>query len=277
MKPPQTIRLTPGKRVLFLTKDPDLIRRQLAGELDLRMEDLRVEDLLDDINTDAMTPAWVCFSHRPEDIARDAYAGLIVDGKRLFERDALSERQLRGHRLRLPQGGRQLARDRGPGREVVRHPHRHRRLLRADPRRATTSARACSWATTTCSGASRPARASRSAEFYEGSRPDHPARHPRKAACSRSPRRWRPGEVELPRPDTGPRPMTMAEKILARHMLGVPRASATSSPATPWSSRSTAATPTSSPPPRSTTSSSRSTGRTTRSRTPTSSRSSRTT
>src|SRR5207302_2997906 len=33
--------------------------------------------------------AWVCFSHRPEDIARDAYAGLIVDGKRLFERDAL--------------------------------------------------------------------------------------------------------------------------------------------------------------------------------------------
>src|SRR3954469_18041568 len=89
MKPPEIIRLTPGKRVLFLTKDPDLVRRQLRGELDLRMEDLRVEDLLDDINTDAMTPAWVCFSHRPEDIARDAYAGLIVDGKRLFERDAL--------------------------------------------------------------------------------------------------------------------------------------------------------------------------------------------
>src|SRR5215475_12344486 len=81
--------LTPGKRVLFLTKDAELIRRQLTGELDLRMEDLKVEDLLDDINTDAMTPAWVCFSHRPEDIARDAYAGLIVDGKRLFERDAL--------------------------------------------------------------------------------------------------------------------------------------------------------------------------------------------
>src|SRR4028118_2250931 len=89
MKPPEIIRLTPGKRVLFLTKDPDLIRRQLRGELDLRMEDLSVDDLLDDINTDAMTPAWVCFSHRPEDIARDAYAGLIVDGHRLFERDAL--------------------------------------------------------------------------------------------------------------------------------------------------------------------------------------------
>jgi 3-isopropylmalate/(R)-2-methylmalate dehydratase large subunit len=89
MKPPSVIRLTPGKRVLFLTKDPELIRNQLRGELDLQMKDLRVEDLLDDINTDAMTPAWVCFDHKPEDLARNAYAGLIVDGKRLFEQDAL--------------------------------------------------------------------------------------------------------------------------------------------------------------------------------------------
>src|SRR6202011_3541307 len=89
MKPPSLVRRTPGKRVLFLTKDPELIRRQLRGELDLQMKDLRVEDLLDDINTDAMTPAWVCFDHRPEDLARNAYAGLIVDGKRLFEQDAL--------------------------------------------------------------------------------------------------------------------------------------------------------------------------------------------
>ncbi len=88
MRPPETIRLTPGKRVLFLTKDPDLIRRQLAGELDLTMADVSVDDLLDDINTDAMTPAWVCFNHRPEDLAREAYAGLIVDGERLFARDA---------------------------------------------------------------------------------------------------------------------------------------------------------------------------------------------
>ncbi|HEV2721345.1 MAG TPA: aconitate hydratase, partial [Thermoanaerobaculia bacterium] len=89
MKPPAIIRLTPGKRVLFLTKDPELIRRQLRGELDLQMKDLHVDDLLDDINTDAMTPAWVCFDHRPEDIARNAYAGLVVNGERLFERDAL--------------------------------------------------------------------------------------------------------------------------------------------------------------------------------------------
>jgi 3-isopropylmalate/(R)-2-methylmalate dehydratase large subunit len=89
MKPPSIIYLTRGKRVLFLTKDPELIRRQLRGELDLQMTDLSVDDLLDDINTDAMTPAWVCFDHRPEDIARNAYAGLVVNGERLFERDAL--------------------------------------------------------------------------------------------------------------------------------------------------------------------------------------------
>lgn len=89
--PPARIRLTPGRRVLFLTKDPELIRRQLAGTLDLRMQDLRVGDLLDDINTDAMTPAWVCFRHRPEDLALDAYAGLIVDGTRLFPTRALMD------------------------------------------------------------------------------------------------------------------------------------------------------------------------------------------
>ncbi len=36
-----------------------------------------------------MTPAWVCFDYKPEDIARNAYAGLIVNGERLFPADAL--------------------------------------------------------------------------------------------------------------------------------------------------------------------------------------------
>ena len=91
MKPSDTIALSPQKRVLFLTKDPELIRRQLRGELDLSMKDLRVEDLLDDINTDAMTPAWTCFDWRPADIARNAYAGLMVDGQRLFPEGALAD------------------------------------------------------------------------------------------------------------------------------------------------------------------------------------------
>jgi 3-isopropylmalate/(R)-2-methylmalate dehydratase large subunit len=85
----QNVALTPGKRVLFLTKDPSLIRRQLAGELDLKMADLAVSDLLDDINTDAMAPAWACFDWRPADIARNAYAGMTVDGQRLFPEGSL--------------------------------------------------------------------------------------------------------------------------------------------------------------------------------------------
>ena len=87
--PPEQISLTPGKRVLFLTKDLGLIRKQLYEGLDLRMEDLGVDDLLDDINTDVMTPAWVCFDHDPAVIAENAYAGLIHDGRRVFEPRAL--------------------------------------------------------------------------------------------------------------------------------------------------------------------------------------------
>lgn len=87
---PRRVRLSPGKRVLFLTKDPTLIRKQLHEGLNLRMEDVAPEDLLDDINTDVMTPAWVCFDYDPREIAKNAYAGLIVEGKRVIgERELL--------------------------------------------------------------------------------------------------------------------------------------------------------------------------------------------
>ncbi|MBP9205924.1 MAG: aconitate hydratase [Kofleriaceae bacterium] len=84
-----SFRLSPGKRVLYLTRDPELIRKQLRGELTLRMADLDPADLLDDINTDTMTPAWVCFDYDPAAIAGNAYAGLIVGGERVFPADAL--------------------------------------------------------------------------------------------------------------------------------------------------------------------------------------------
>lgn len=88
----RVVRLTPGKRILFLTRDLELIRAQLRGELDLRMEDVDPADLLDDINTDTMTPAWVCFRHQPEELALDAYAGLVDDkGDRVFGTRALMD------------------------------------------------------------------------------------------------------------------------------------------------------------------------------------------
>ncbi|MDA0668125.1 MAG: aconitase family protein [Planctomycetota bacterium] len=90
--PPSAVRFNPEKRVLFLTKDLDLLRKQLYEGLNLRMEDLTLDDLIDDINTDVMTPAWVCFRHRPADIALDAYAGLLDEsGKRVFHTRALMD------------------------------------------------------------------------------------------------------------------------------------------------------------------------------------------
>ena len=83
------IALTPGKRILFLTKDMELIKQQLYHGLNLRMKDINPEDLLDDINTDVMTPAWVCFDHDPAEIAKNAYAGLKHNGLRVFNENAL--------------------------------------------------------------------------------------------------------------------------------------------------------------------------------------------
>ncbi|MFM7295722.1 MAG: aconitase family protein, partial [Planctomycetota bacterium] len=84
------MRLSQGKRVLYMFKDVEKIRAQLRGELRVRMGDVNSAELLDDINTDAMTPAWVCFRHKPEDIALDAYAGLMdPSNQRVFGTRAL--------------------------------------------------------------------------------------------------------------------------------------------------------------------------------------------
>src|SRR3984893_12504566 len=220
MKPPEIVSLTPGKRVLFLTKDPELIRRQLRGELDLRMDQLTVEDLLDDINTDAMTPAWVCFSHRPEDIARDAYAGLIVDGKRLFERDAL----INGNFEVIVSGYRKGV---GSSRETA---------VQAEKWSGIRVAIAASFAPIHArnnisqgvlmgdhailkrlqSGEKVPL-----AEFTKGYDVitkkiiEYGGLFPFTKAYAR-------GEVELPAAATTPRPMNIAEKVLAAHVVGAP-------------------------------------------------------
>jgi 3-isopropylmalate/(R)-2-methylmalate dehydratase large subunit len=89
--PPEIVKLNPGKRVLFLTKNLSLIKEQLYNGLNLHMENLSVDDLLDDINTDVMTPAWVCFEHQPSILAENAYAGLMHEGERVFRQGALKE------------------------------------------------------------------------------------------------------------------------------------------------------------------------------------------
>ena len=69
-KRPDKIRF--AGRTLFLTKDTSLIRRQLAGE------DLAYDPnlpLMDNISTDEITPAWVCFYY-DETLGRYVYVGM---------------------------------------------------------------------------------------------------------------------------------------------------------------------------------------------------------
>jgi 3-isopropylmalate/(R)-2-methylmalate dehydratase large subunit len=218
MKPPEIVRLTPGKRVLFLTKDPELIKKQLTGELDLTMDDVGVDDLLDDINTDAMTPAWVCFSHRPEDIARDAYAGLIVDGERLFARDALRD----GGFEVIVSGYRKGV---GSSRETA---------VQAEKWSGIRIAIAASFAPIHAGNnvnqgvlmgdhdMLRRLQAGDGVPLEEFCRGYDPIARLiiRQGGLFPFAKALAAGAVALPAHETGPRPMTMAEKVLARHLRG---------------------------------------------------------
>src|SRR4029077_19070428 len=74
-KRPATVRL-PG-RILFLTEDPELIKRQLAGE-NLPWDTKNPQNnpkLRDDISTDEITPAHICFFF-DETLGEFPYTGL---------------------------------------------------------------------------------------------------------------------------------------------------------------------------------------------------------
>lgn len=74
-KRPETVRLS--GRILFLTEDPELIRRQLAGE-DLQWNP--TIKLRDDISTDEITPAHICF-YFDETLGEFPYTGLKAGGQ----------------------------------------------------------------------------------------------------------------------------------------------------------------------------------------------------
>jgi len=218
MKPASTVRLTPGKRVLFLTKDPEPIRRQIAGELDLRMSEVDPADLLDDINTDVMTPAWVCFDWKPEEIARNAYAGLIVDGERLIPQDAL-----RDGNFEVVVSG--LRKGTGSSRETAAQCEKYAGIRFAIAGSfAPIHARNNVNLGTLMAGYEILERLQNGdevplEEFTRGHDPitsliiEWGGLFPFSKALAE-------GAVELPEPAGGARPMTMAEKILSRHLRG---------------------------------------------------------
>ena len=68
-------------RILFLTEDPDLIKKQLAGE-DLPWDTKNPANnpkLRDDISTDEITPAHFCF-YFDQTLGEIPYAGLKCEG-----------------------------------------------------------------------------------------------------------------------------------------------------------------------------------------------------
>src|SRR5690606_34953215 len=60
-------------RILFLTEDADLLKRQLYGYEDLDFDPER--KLIDNISTDEITPGWVCYYY-DETLARYCLVGL---------------------------------------------------------------------------------------------------------------------------------------------------------------------------------------------------------
>jgi 3-isopropylmalate/(R)-2-methylmalate dehydratase large subunit len=87
-KRPQTVKLS--GRILFLTEDPELIKRQLAGE-DLEWDFERPENnpkLRDDISTDEITPAHFCF-YFDETLGEIPYTGLKCGNETPIGRSAV--------------------------------------------------------------------------------------------------------------------------------------------------------------------------------------------
>lgn len=215
----RVVRLTPGKRVLFLTKDLARIEAQLAHKLDLAMKDVDPKALLDDINTDVMTPAWVCFRHRPEDLALDAYAGLVHEGgKRVFEKRALID----GDFEAIVSGQRKGT---GSSRETAPQAEKWSGIhLVIAASFAPIHERNNANLGQLMGTYAQLERLQRGEEIplEEFTRGYDPVTRAIVEAGGLFPflSKHQKGEVKIAAPSTGKRPMTMAEKILAAHLVG---------------------------------------------------------
>ncbi|HSH44832.1 MAG TPA: hypothetical protein VK966_03195, partial [Longimicrobiales bacterium] len=74
-------------RILFLVDDPDLIRRQLNGE-DLEFTDEVRSRLRDQISTDEITPAYICY-YFDETLGEFPYLGLRAGDEAPIERGSV--------------------------------------------------------------------------------------------------------------------------------------------------------------------------------------------
>jgi 3-isopropylmalate/(R)-2-methylmalate dehydratase large subunit len=216
-KRPDKVKL--GGRILFLTEDADLIKRQLAGE-DLPWDTKnpgKNPKLRDDISTDEITPAHICFFF-DETLGEFPYTGLKCGDEVPIERGAVKK----GGFVAAVSGKR-----RGKGSSREQSPYAERsagiQLVIAEniERIYKQNCQNLGVLTSTNFGLIEKIRAGEEialAEFTRGEDEitrqiiEYGGLFPFNVARMQ-------GKVFLPKIETGRRPMTVAEKIFARHML----------------------------------------------------------
>ncbi len=123
-------RLKFGGRVLFLTEDVSLVRRQLEGGEDLEFDPAR--PLMNNISTDEITPGWVCFYY-DETLGEYVYVGMREGA---VKKDEVKQGGFRRGGVGVVEGVRVFAGDgavRGEGRRAAtRHREDDREDLRAE-------------------------------------------------------------------------------------------------------------------------------------------------
>ena len=203
----------PG-RILFLTEDPELIRRQLAGE-DLAWDPSI--PLRDDISTDEITPGWTCY-YFDERLGDYPYVGLTCRGEKPVARGAV-----RGGGFAVCVSGKR----RGKGSSREQSPYAEKcagiRLVIAEniERIYRQNCQNLGVLTSTDFGLIDRIRRGEEIPLSEFSRDADPITREIVARGGLFPYNVArlEGRVQAPVPRGGPRPMTLAEKILARHFV----------------------------------------------------------
>src|SRR5512140_1116683 len=208
-------------RILYLTRDAGLVRRQLAGE-DLGWDaNDPAQALRDDISTDEMTPGWVCF-HHDEKLGEFVYLGLTCrEGGR--EVQPVEEGSvMRGGFVASVAGrrrGKGSSREQAPYAELAAGI----RIVVAESfeRIYLQNCVNLGLLPTTDFGILERLRRGEAVprEVFAEGRDEVTAEIIRRGGLAPFNRARLRGEVSLPRPPTEPRPMTLGEKIVSRRIV----------------------------------------------------------
>ena len=209
------------KRILYLTEDAGLLMRQLAGEDLAWNPNDPAQKLRDDVSTDEMTPGWVCF-HHDEKLGRFVYLGLTCrDGNEQVQ--PVGEGAVRAGRFVASVAGRR--RGKGSSREQAPYAELAAgiRIVVAESFERIYLQNCVNLGLLPTTDFAVLELLSRGEEvpverFTEGLDPVT-AEIVRRGGLAPFNRARLAGEVVLPSPGVPKRPMTLAEKILARKMV----------------------------------------------------------